>query len=430
MGLRDIAVFVILGGLLPLSFTRPRVAAIVFIILGVLAPHRLTFGSAATVPWVAIYFVPLIIGALNGPSGNIKSVISATWPVWLFVLMTTLTTIFAMDIGVSAYRYGEFLKILLGATLVFSVLRNHDDIGAVVAAFAGSMAFLGLKAAPYTLLGSDGHVLGPTGTAIEDNNHMAVALIMSVPLLYWLSRVHQRWIVRQGLIIAMGATLVSALGTYSRGGFIALVAMLSCFLFRAKRKLLILIVIGAMSAVVFEFMPQRFRDRIETINDYQQDSSAQSRFGVWETALNIAEHRMLGAGFEYYRNPENFFQYSRVTDGVVRATHSIYFQTLGEHGFPGLIIYFLMFGKAFLSLRRAERMARNRREPVMAELARMVQVSLISFCVGAAFLSMTYWEGLYYLIFLSFVFPAMLERKLESKLPKPAQSSQRELKQA
>ena len=86
-----------------------------------------------------------------------------------------------------------------------------------------------------------------------------------------------------------------------------------------------------------------------------------------------------------------FFHYIPVTE--THAAHSIYFQVLGDTGFPGLAIYLVILFLAFLNCYRIRKATRKRPELEWAyDLATMIQLSLVAFCVGGSALSLAYYD--------------------------------------
>ena len=85
-----------------------------------------------------------------------------------------------------------------------------------------------------------------------------------------------------------------------------------------------------------------------------------------------------------------FSRYAPVPDDV-HAAHSIYFQVLGEHGWAGLGLYLLL---GFLTWRTGTWVIQRTRHieelQWATEMVRMIQVSLLGFMVGGAFLSLLY----------------------------------------
>jgi O-antigen ligase len=98
--------------------------------------------------------------------------------------------------------------------------------------------------------------------------------------------------------------------------------------------------------------------------------------------------------------------------GRVFVAHSIYFQMLGEHGFVGLALFLLLGLTTWRAARAIAKRTKDDPEfgPWMPALMRMVQVSLIGFAAGGAFLSIAYLDLPYYI--MGFVVSAgVLERR-------------------
>ncbi len=86
--------------------------------------------------------------------------------------------------------------------------------------------------------------------------------------------------------------------------------------------------------------------------------------------------------------------------GAVFVAHSIYFQALGEHGFPGLLLYLLL---GFFTWKRQRKSRKRRKWTIRIRflgpmLMRMVQVSLVGFAAGGAFLSLVHFDLPYYIV--------------------------------
>jgi probable O-glycosylation ligase (exosortase A-associated) len=162
------------------------------------------------------------------------------------------------------------------------------------------------------------------------------------------------------------------------------------------------------------FMPAKWSERMDTINTYQSDASAMGRINAWYMAYNLATDRPLGGGFEI-SNGHTFARYAPNPDDV-HAAHSIYFQALGEHGFVGLGLYLLL---AFLTWRKAAWIVRQTaRRPEFkwaAHLATMIQVSMVGFAVGGAFLSLLYYDVPYYLMMAMVVTGVIVKKALAAE---------------
>jgi hypothetical protein len=108
--------------------------------------------------------------------------------------------------------------------------------------------------------------------------------------------------------------------------------------------------------------------------------------------------------------------------GSVWVAHSIYFQTLGEHGFVGLGLFMLL---GVVTWRRAGQLARlTRGDPEFGQwvprLMPMVQVSLVGFAAGGAFLSLAYFDLPYYLVAYVVLVHAIVCRRSVAGIGNPA----------
>jgi probable O-glycosylation ligase (exosortase A-associated) len=114
---------------------------------------------------------------------------------------------------------------------------------------------------------------------------------------------------------------------------------------------------------------------------------------AWQVAYKYAnDHFPFGAGFYGPQLPGIFHSY--FPEEEPHAAHSIYFQVLGEHGYVGLAIYLMMIIGAFWSTVQIIRSTKDRPEFSWAgNLALMIQVSFVAFCVGGAALSMAYYDA-------------------------------------
>lgn len=168
---------------------------------------------------------------------------------------------------------------------------------------------------------------------------------------------------------------------------------------------------------------------MKTIETYEEDTSAMSRIHTWKTLWALAVDRPLVGGGFGVDIPEVFAMYApregagRHADGVFVA-HSIYFQMLGEHGFPGLALYVLLGVTVW---RKASKIAKQTRDhPEYGSwvplLMKMVQVSLAGFSVGGAFLSLAHFDLTYYIASLVVLVDATL-REGQSRTGPPAADS-------
>jgi probable O-glycosylation ligase (exosortase A-associated) len=220
---------------------------------------------------------------------------------------------------------------------------------------------------------------------------------MTVPLLRYLQlQARDLWL-RWGLVAGMVLCGVAALGSHSRGALLAVTAMLMFLWFKGRSKLMSGLVLILVIPVAINFMPEAWTERMRSIQNYEQDGSAMSRLKTWGVALSVAADRpIVGGGFDIYTR-RVFERYAPGT--IARAAHSIYFQVLGEHGYVGLSLFLLLWLVVWRDASWIIRQARNREGfQWAADLAAMIQVSLVGYAVGGTFLNLAYYDVPYNLL--------------------------------
>lgn len=390
--MRDLAMVAIFAYLLLRAVRETWVGALLWTWLSLMNPHRLTYGFAYSLPYAQITAI-VTFASILWSRGKVRlpgdaSVVALV----LFVLWTCVTTFFAILPEQSAVTLEKVLKIQVMTLVCVAALRERKHIEAFVWVNVVSIGFYGVKGGLAAIAsGGSTRIWGPADSFIQDNNTLGLALVVIIPLGVYLYQVTvQRWL-RAGLLVFLLLCAAAALSTQSRGAFLAISAMVLVLWLRSRKKLMsgIVLVVAAVSFIAF--MPSSWESRMRTIETYQEDTSALQRINAWQTAINIANDRVTGAGFAVDRRVV-FDIYSPRPEWVFTA-HSIYFQALGEHGWIGLALFLSM---GVLSFRNASQVRATTRDQPDAEWARdlcgMIQVSMVGFAVGGAFLSLAYYD--------------------------------------
>jgi len=231
----------------------------------------------------------------------------------------------------------------------------------------------------------------------------------------------RRW-ARYALRVAFGLTVLGILTTYSRGGFIGLCVVLIFMFTKSRTKALsfaLLLLAGVLAAFV---VPDTFVSRIETIASYDQDQSAQARLKAWSLATQVAlDSPIFGGGFRTFEQ-DVWEQYYPDTERAIVA-HSIYFQTLAEHGFVGVGIFAALLIATYLGLRRVRKRATESDQTMLANLAGALQASLVGYMVAGAFLSRADFDLFYSVVAMSAAMQAVLAQsaggEAEAAPPQP-----------
>lgn len=417
--MRDILLTLILVGLLPVGLKKPFIGALMFAVIGLLNPHRFTWGFAYSMPWAMAYAGVTILGLLATQERQIGDSIKRYFPVLLYLAWMGLTSIFALEPQAAMPRWVEVAKVHVMCLVTLALLTDWERIKQLVWVCICSVGFYGLKGGIFTLMhGGEFLVWGPMQSAIQDNNHLAVGLVMMLPMMYWLyTDAKKRWL-RWLIVLSALMSAVSIFGSHSRSAFLGIAAMSFFLLMKSQHKFAVGIVALFTGIGLASFMPQAYWDRMATIKTYEEDPSAMGRINSWTTAYNVANDRITGAGFEYYK-PKAFNLYAPDPEAI-HSSHSIYFQALGEHGWIGLALFLSIWGYVWLTCRRIINRGDNSEEGrSQALLARMIQVSLIGFGVGGAFVNIGNWDMVYYLAISAFGVLRVLRTRSRAQRSKP-----------
>jgi probable O-glycosylation ligase (exosortase A-associated) len=400
--MRDIAIAVFVLGSLPIILFRPLIGVLMYAWLSLMTPHRFAFGFAYDFPFAAIVALCTLVGLLLTKDEVRYEPNPVLWLLLLLPAWTCVTFAFALEPEEAYPRLIEVLKVFLFVHVSAMVIRTRKHIEWMLWVIVVSVGFFGVKGGLFTLAtGAGGKVYGPPGSSyLSDNNAISVALIMVIPLMHYLRAVSTSKWVRLGLLAAMLLSGMAILGSYSRGAFLSVAAMLIFLWLKSSKKVLFSALLIGLIPFAILFMPDRWTERMNTIQTYEQDTSAMGRINTWKTAINVANDRpIVGGGFEMY-SPKTFARYSETPDDVHTA-HSVYFQMLGEHGYVGLLIFLSIGVSSWVVARRTIAVAKDRDDfRWAAQLARATQVSMVGFAVGGAFVNIGYWDLIYYEIVL------------------------------
>jgi probable O-glycosylation ligase (exosortase A-associated) len=335
-----------------------------------------------------------------------------------FVLWMNVTTLFAIYPDLVYDQWNKVMKITAFIFVTLMLIKTKQQVQLLLVVILFSLCYYGVKGGIFTLTtGGEHMVLGPDDSFIVGNTEIALALVMVIPLLHYFQVISKKIWVRHSLTVAMVLCAIASLGSYSRGALLAIAGMALFLWLKSKHKIRIAVLFIFAIPLMLAFMPERWDERMGTIQTFDQDASVMGRFNAWGMAFNLAKDRpFVGGGFEV-TEPGTFARYAPdrnypVPD-VPRAAHSIYFQVLGEHGFVGLGLYLLL---GFLTWRSGQWIIRNTRDldgyQWASSLASMIQVSFVGFAIGGAFLSLLYWDVPYYLMAAMVATRILVEKEL------------------
>jgi probable O-glycosylation ligase (exosortase A-associated) len=240
-----------------------------------------------------------------------------------------------------------------------------------------------------------------------DNNGAGLMLAMAVPVCVFVWESHRklwRWFFAAMVPVLLHAVLM----TYSRGAMVALLVTSPLIFLRSRRKKLMTVGFVALAFIIPILAGPEIRKRFFSVEQYEEDKSAQSRFSSWSAGFAIAQdYPVFGVGPR--NSPMVIKRYGADMSG--RVIHSQYLQLAADMGFVGLGWYLGILVCAWFSLRSVRQMTRSDLSDEGRRaygLACALESSLAVFCVGAIFLSLEVFELPYLLMMLALQLPLAL----------------------
>jgi len=396
--MRDILItlIVVIGCLYTLK--KAYIGVLLWSWLSYMNPHRLAYGFAYNMPFAQITALVLLLSMIFSKEKQAIPINSLTFIWGCFIVWMGITTLLAYYPDAAYIQFKKVIKIQLMTVLTMILIDNMTKLRQLIWVIVLSISYYSVKGGVFTLLtGGTYRVWGPPGSFIEDNNTLAVAVLMVIALMMYLYQTAEKKWVKNALIFMVIFSLFTVLGSQSRGALLAIIAVGGFYWLKSKSKVYSGIFIAIAAVALLSFMPDSWYERMHTIENYEEDGSAMGRINAWKYAFNAANDNFFGVGFDSW-SPETFLLYAPVPEDV-HAAHSIYFSVLADHGWPGLIMFLLILFMSWQKLSKIIKKTKNDDSFKEYEiLAKMLQIAFISYIVGGAFLSISYFDLPWHLV--------------------------------
>ncbi|HEV6964113.1 putative O-glycosylation ligase, exosortase A system-associated [Roseateles sp.] len=408
--MRDLVLLVILGWIFVQAFRRPWIGILGWTWLSIMNPHQLSW-ALRDMPFAAAVGGATLIGLFATKDKRDYSQSREGITLMLFMAWMCITLPFSMLFDDSFDLWKRVMKIDLMILVAMVLLHSKRHMMLLTWVLVISIGFFGVKGGAFTVLtGGSYKVWGPENTYIEGNNEVALAIVMTIPLMRFLQmQMTAKW-AKTTMTVCMVLMAMAALGSHSRGALLAIAAMAVVLWWRGKNKVVGAVVMVVVAVALLSVMPAEWWERMNTIKTYQQDESAMGRINAWGMAWNLAKSNFFGGGFYIWTAP--IFVIYGPDPLNVHAAHSIYFMVMGEQGFVGLFLFLTLFTMVWLTGGYLRKQGRKQPETQwLSDLGGMLQVSLAGYAVGGAFLSLSYWDFPYNLLILAVLGRRWLDRK-------------------
>ena len=321
-----------------------------------------------------------------------------------FVFFLSLIFISVLTADVTFYAFTRF-KHSLGYIIIFVLIVKEVN---TLNKIKGFFAILILSHLVIVILSPD-IILNPETRSyllqtsfLGDGNDFSLSLVVVLPLCIFLFLEGKSKTKRLIYLSVFLLLTLCIIGTSSRGGTLALLSVLLYLWYKSRHKIWGIICIFLLFIAVLLFAPPMYFERMDTIRDYENESSAMGRIMIWKAAINMAlDHPILGVGagqFPMHFGHGGYKSEDNAMPGKWTTAHSIYFLVLGELGFPGIIFLISVIVSNLWSNQGKINELKKYRSDLAVSYQRLFisfNASLIGFAVGGAFLSALYYPHLY-----------------------------------
>src|SRR6266498_2151362 len=277
-----------------------------------------------------------------------------------------IKTILIFIVFVNAVRTELRLKLLFWLVLAVSIYLSVN----VISDYHAGVFKIGMEET------NTQRVAGAIKGLFDNSNDLALHLVTVIPIAFVLA-LEKRGLIRKVVYLGITLLMISAvIITFSRGGFLGLIAMALVF------------------GVIFflAVAPATYSGRLATIFDSAADitGSASQRTQVLKRSILVAlRYPLFGVGIG------NFHHKSFQELG----THNAYTQVAAETGIAAMIAYIIFLVHPLRRLRLIERELFERNENSrFYYLAIGLQASLVGYMVASFFAAVAYQWYIYYLV--------------------------------
>lgn len=423
--MRDYLLLAIILGSVPVCVVNPYFGVLMWTWIAYFNPQRFTWGIGYNFPVAEVVAIPTLLGLLFCRKLSRVLFLRETLLLFLFwawcgftLLWAAQTPDFAAHIPSGKEQLLTVSKILLMTTTTILLVTSKKRLKYLFLVTAFSFGILAIKGAVFGYTtGGVFRVWGPPDSFIADNNDFALALNMSLPMLFFLAWDEEKRLLRNAMRVAFFCGVVSVVLTYSRGGLLGLATVIGVITLKARRKVLATVSLLFGAFLLLSFTPLQWAQRMDMLLERKLDASAQQRLISWGFALNLTkDYPVTGGGFQVFDNDLVYQRYEPepLPGGFLSSgPHSIYFQVLGEQGYVGLAIFLALIGNCMFTLHKLRRRARrNLAIAWIVPYSNAVEVGLLAYMVSGAFLGRAYFDLFYELVACTIALKALYRREL------------------
>jgi putative inorganic carbon (hco3(-)) transporter len=357
----------------------------------------------------------------------------------LFGILMVLAVPFARHFGFAYATAKSFVfYMIIGALVMIQFINTYSRWERYLrwsVMLSGVTAIIGIA--------SGGRIAGIP--ALGDENDFCLYLNTVIPLAFFLaqgSRSLNRKMIFYGCVVLF---VLAVLMTFSRGGFVGLVAVGLFMVMKTPYKLVGSFLIGLLALSIYFTAPGEYWQEIESIKTENiEEGTGKTRVEYWKAGVKIfKDNPIMGVGPKNYGVWLPDYHATEQHKRWGRVAHSVYIDVLAEMGILGALLFLALIWRNFLDYRYIKRLEHEKASLLLkakvseeekkriSESIRMLYFialgywgSLIAFLVTGTFISVLYY-GYFWGIAVAMAITVNIARKMEGALTSPELKSAR-----
>lgn len=395
-----------------------------FSVLVLFRPYEIVPGLGfllATASYVAMATIAIYVPSQFSTEGNLTILTTEIKAILALTLIAVLTMPLAKDPGLAWLRFTDpYIKAVLIFIILVNVVRTRERLMGLIWLSFGIGVYLGYQAITMYFEGKfsieEYRVAVEVGGMFGNPNEMALHFVMMTPLLIVLGISSKSLLMRIAYFAMVGLFIAANMVTFSRGGFLGLLASGAVLAWKLGRKhrlnvTIASIVVGGLFIIA---APGNYGLRILSIFVPGLDpvGSSDQRWELLKRSLLVTVRNPWGIGIGNF--PIVGFHNLQ--------SHNAFTQVSSELGILGLIAYVIFMVSPYRKLGAIERTLFDSDDHNWYYyLAIGLQASIIGYMVSSFFASVAYNWFIYYLIAYAVAFRRIYS--IQSFLPEKAASS-------
>ena len=320
------------------------------------------------------------------------------------ILVMVLSIPFSYYLGASLKELFRYGSVALFVFLFYRLINDVEKIRKLLFVYCIGIAVYGLSILTKGSL-TEGRISFGT---MFDPNDIAFYMISFITFnLLFISR-ENGGVVRLIALLSFVLGLLITVKTGSRGGFVALMAVLVFFLFRRSASFNItvlhkggLVLLAVVALQFIDIDTGRFRTILDFKNDYNV-TSEEGRLTIWKSGMKMMfTHPLTGVGVNSFPEGMGRDREARGLDSTKWQTaHNSLVQIGAETGILGFALFLLLSLNAYKIFAD---ITKNSGEPGFVRLGELAQAGFVGHFVATMFISQAYSVSWAFYIVLSAV---------------------------